>query len=222
MSKQMLYVMKNSVGLYKIGVSNNPERRCNQIRLSSGFDVEVVRVFDTVKPAIKIENFLHKHFKNFRMNGEWFKFENFSDSIVMDAIKIAENFERKGKESFEDKVESLYQQIINYNVEDLCNIDKCEELFDYQRDLLVSNCRANVKLFDAVIEKLQLNCYVVMPDITYSKGDATRVKNLNTRFCAILYNHPIVKNSQKNRVKETCIIHIIETYQKILSELQSA
>ena len=217
----MLYVMKNTLGLYKIGISSNPESRCNQIRLNSGFDVEVVRVFDTVKPAIKIENFLHKHFKDFRVNGEWFKFENFSDSFIVDAIKIAENFERKGKESFEDKVESLYQQIVDYSVEDLCNIDKCEELFDYQRGLLISTCGKNVKLFDAVIEKLQLNCYVVMSDITYSKGDTSKVKNLDTNFCAMLFYHPIVKNSQMNRVKETCVLHIMSTYQKILDEIQS-
>ena len=42
---QNVYVMKNSIGLYKIGISNNPERRKLEIERSSGLDVDIVRLF---------------------------------------------------------------------------------------------------------------------------------------------------------------------------------
>ena len=64
MDTQKVYIFRNSVGLYKIGISVNPERRCKQMKLASGIDVVIIKVYEVEKPAIQIESLLHKHFPN--------------------------------------------------------------------------------------------------------------------------------------------------------------
>jgi len=73
MSKQLLYVMKNEFGLFKIGISNNPNRRVKELSNTSGVPCEIVKVFDTYNtPAFTVEQSLHKHFTDTRKAGEWF------------------------------------------------------------------------------------------------------------------------------------------------------
>lgn len=71
MSEQKLYIMKNSFGLTKIGVSVDPDRRANEIRLSSGVHVDLLKTFKC-KDAYAVEQWLHEEFKCNREHGEWF------------------------------------------------------------------------------------------------------------------------------------------------------
>ena len=79
--EQKLYIMKNSFGLLKIGISNCPETRANTLRLSSGVSVEVLKII-SCNSAYKVEQWLHSQFKDVRMEGEWFK-----DIAVSDIVK---------------------------------------------------------------------------------------------------------------------------------------
>lgn len=73
-TKQKLYLMKNEVGLYKIGISTNPERRCREVSNSSGIPTNLVSVWETEPEALVVEQKLHKHFQENRKMGEWFSF----------------------------------------------------------------------------------------------------------------------------------------------------
>lgn len=86
MNKQLLYVMKNDFGLYKIGISKHPLKRVNEISNTSGVHTVIVEVFDTVGVDAKVvEKYLHNHFHNFRVKGEWFTEVNLS--VIKDYIK---------------------------------------------------------------------------------------------------------------------------------------
>ena len=53
---------------YKIGKSNDPERRINELtKNSSVFELEVITIF-----PYNIEKELHNYFESYRDNGEWF------------------------------------------------------------------------------------------------------------------------------------------------------
>ena len=73
-TKQKLYLMKNEVGLYKIGISTRPERRCREVSNSSGIPTNLVSVWETEPEALVVEQKLHKHFQENRKMGEWFSF----------------------------------------------------------------------------------------------------------------------------------------------------
>lgn len=72
MAKQSLYLMKNELGLFKIGISVNPEKRRNEIKNSSGFNVELIKAWVTTESAANVERKLHGIFSSKRTHGEWF------------------------------------------------------------------------------------------------------------------------------------------------------
>ena len=71
---QFLYLMKNDLGVYKIGISNNPEKRAKALSNASGLNVDVVSYWRITGKADQVERFIHDKFKSERLIGEWFKF----------------------------------------------------------------------------------------------------------------------------------------------------
>lgn len=67
-SIQKTYFIKSKTsGLIKIGKSINPELRVKTIANTSGMVLELLHVINR-----NIENDLHKRFKKYRIQGEWF------------------------------------------------------------------------------------------------------------------------------------------------------
>jgi len=66
-----LYLMQNSKGLFKIGISIDPSRRARHLTNASGYAIGVVGAW-CMFDAMKEERNLHKIFKRYRKNGEWF------------------------------------------------------------------------------------------------------------------------------------------------------
>jgi len=80
---QKVYLMKNALGLWKIGISNKPNTRAVAIANNSGVPTQLVHTWDVVDPA-KVEKFLHKQYKQDRKCGEWFKFRKRASGIIFD------------------------------------------------------------------------------------------------------------------------------------------
>lgn len=89
---QMLYLMENTNGLLKIGISVDPVKRARNLTTASGITVHLVAVWKLDKNARKVEGQLHKSFSKYRLEGEWFS----PGSITEDKIeaKISCNWER--------------------------------------------------------------------------------------------------------------------------------
>lgn len=65
-------------GLYKIGVSRNPDRRTSQL------DADLIQSIECSRHEVwEREKSLHRHFKQYRVKGEWFKFD---DKTIIDAF----------------------------------------------------------------------------------------------------------------------------------------
>ena len=72
-SAQLLYLMKSSNGLLKVGISSSPERRRQQVQAASGLPTTLVKVWDTGREsAFTVEKRVHKGLAEFRQMGEWF------------------------------------------------------------------------------------------------------------------------------------------------------
>ena len=206
MDTQKVYIFKNSVGLYKIGISVNPERRCKQMKLASGIDVEVVKVYEVEKPAIQIESLLHKHFSKLRKHGEWFEFENFN---IVKIDKLIKKFDSDVGDS-SSLVESTIKQIADINYSELENLVYCKDLFHKQNKILESLYQKNRKCFDKVLDCLCLE-YEISPRILSHKGVA-KTPVIDTIFSELMYNIPIVKKEYKNKVLSYYALHIANVY----------
>lgn len=88
MDEQKLYIMKNSFGLIKIGISKDPETRANTLRLASGSAIDVLEVYKC-KNARELEQHLHEVFKESRLEGEWFEGVS-TKGIVREGRKFTE------------------------------------------------------------------------------------------------------------------------------------
>lgn len=76
---------------YKIGKAKSIKDRIKLFGVKIPFDIKVIASF-YVKDAIKLESYLHKHFKSKRLSGEWFDLNNID---FMEIFKIGSNREIK-------------------------------------------------------------------------------------------------------------------------------
>lgn len=84
---RFVYVIKSDHG-YKIGITHSPEKRSSLIGTHLPFKSDVIRVYPTKKETTReIEKWLHKYFKEKRLNGEWFAIDDV-DLDKIDALMV--------------------------------------------------------------------------------------------------------------------------------------
>lgn len=68
-----IYLIKSlNEGIYKIGVSKNPNKRLKEIQTGNPAPVEIVQLYET-EMAYKVEKALHNRYSHFNTHGEWFE-----------------------------------------------------------------------------------------------------------------------------------------------------
>ena len=70
-----LYIVKSKHGLIKVGRSKCPKRRIKEIAKATGTPVVKQFLSPLCLNANKIEHYLHKHFAEYRQQGEWFQID---------------------------------------------------------------------------------------------------------------------------------------------------
>lgn len=83
-----LYLLRNELGRYKIGISSDVNQRVRTISLAGGLHVEVVKIWTPIA-ACHVEDVVHSYFKDNRHLGEWFEL-NSSPEAIIDKIVIEE------------------------------------------------------------------------------------------------------------------------------------
>lgn len=73
-------------GIYKIGITNNIERRLADMQTGCPFILYALRVFGTKNP-LAVEVMLHSFFDKKRLRGEWFKLDDL-DIAYIDAANF--------------------------------------------------------------------------------------------------------------------------------------
>jgi len=93
--KRYLYVLKNELGRYKIGVAIDVEKRVKSLEISSGSKIDIVYKFNS---RGNFELKLHKHFKNKRHIGEWFLLDD-NDLLFIKNIDFSKEFKKESEGS---------------------------------------------------------------------------------------------------------------------------
>lgn len=73
-SRQKVYVIKNCIGDYKIGISSDVSARFKDLLIGNSEPLEVVRLYRVNTPK-KAEKTLHARYGSIRKRGEWFSRE---------------------------------------------------------------------------------------------------------------------------------------------------
>lgn len=75
MKTTYVYLIQKGYGSIKIGVSNNPEKRCQELQTGNHGSLFLIAKFPFSNrfEAMAMEKELHLKFNDYRLNGEWFK-----------------------------------------------------------------------------------------------------------------------------------------------------
>jgi hypothetical protein len=87
--KGHVYILKGDYGLYKIGMSNKPERRHSEISVLLPFPVKIIMSIGC-ECARSIEALLHNIFSKKRKHGEWFLLDRHDLEIISEIKKQVE------------------------------------------------------------------------------------------------------------------------------------
>lgn len=91
---QFVYLMRNEIGRTKIGISEDPIRRCKNITTASGLFTELLAYWSVDKIATEVEKLLLEHYSEFKTYGEWFNTDQISVKSVENIMDSFTNYER--------------------------------------------------------------------------------------------------------------------------------
>lgn len=95
--RQSIYIMQNGKD-FKIGISVNPEKRLAGIRCGSP-KTELIWYSEPIEHASRVENRMHKKYKDCRVGGEWFRLKD-----VDEVINTISQYASECKEENREKV----------------------------------------------------------------------------------------------------------------------
>lgn len=72
--KKVYLIQSKDSGLYKIGISKNPNRRLNELQTGNGEQLRIVHSFESEYPTT-LETALHNIYSHISKRGEWFYFD---------------------------------------------------------------------------------------------------------------------------------------------------
>lgn len=81
-----LYLMRNPLGMLKIGVSQDPVKRARQITGACGMLIEIIATWTFDKKSTIVEALLMESLSKYRLHGEWFEKGSVDVSYISDFI----------------------------------------------------------------------------------------------------------------------------------------
>ena len=87
-----IYLIKSKQSqLYKIGISDNPQKRIKNLQTGNPEDLIIIHTYKT-KNYNKVEKALHNRYSYLKLNGEWFEFDVFIEvNFLKECILIDNN-----------------------------------------------------------------------------------------------------------------------------------
>lgn len=99
-NKQRVYIIKNCIGDYKIGISSDIRGRLTELLVANSEPLEVIRVYRVNTPK-RSESSLHERYKSIWKRGEWFSSElylqdvdNFVSSSLLGTIEYSNKVDK--------------------------------------------------------------------------------------------------------------------------------
>lgn len=108
-----VYIAYSENGLTKIGQSTDPYARLKILQKSSGYKFVKIYVTDLILNYLEIETAMHRYFKEYRREGEWF------DLNYDEAIDLIKKFDWK---MLTDEESEIREQNIRFKQEESADI----------------------------------------------------------------------------------------------------
>jgi hypothetical protein len=211
--------MKNSMSLYKIGISVDPKRRCNDIRLASGIHTEILKTFDTTNEARLVEQSLHRHFSSKRKEGEWFRLtkedlQDIAKTVAQVDFAITDGINNVASSAEELTVEELFNFIASFGLPEDFTVSDCQRLWDSQVAFFKCLLSVSNTKFRQLLEMLLDRGYHVSENIC--NIDERKPFWAGVTFCSfVIEYYPVVP---KNLLGNVSSVYKYETAKRMYEE----
>jgi hypothetical protein len=86
-----IYLIKSlNEGVYKIGVSKNPNKRLSELQTGNPYPIEILYLYES-NMAYKIESVLHNRYSHFNTQLEWFELSIKEEVSFLETCASIEN-----------------------------------------------------------------------------------------------------------------------------------
>jgi hypothetical protein len=86
-----IYLISNQLGLFKVGVSKNPNKRIKSMETGNPDDLIILYVYNSKKSYV-IEKTLHRLYQQYHVKLEWFSLPtNEVENFLINCKKIDDN-----------------------------------------------------------------------------------------------------------------------------------
>ena len=85
-----VYFVTDNQGHIKIGKANDPNARMKELQIGNPYPLsQILNIYvESEAMAFEMENAIHKHLRNFQMEGEWFRAAAVMRLIDQEIVKI--------------------------------------------------------------------------------------------------------------------------------------
>ena len=114
-----VYIALSENGLVKIGRSVDPYKRLKTLQNTTGHIFTKIFLTDLIFNFSKIENQMHRYFKDFKKQGEWFeiKFEVAVKKIKqLDFIILSDEKAEKEQKNHSRQLNNFFNSLLNTNL----------------------------------------------------------------------------------------------------------
>ncbi len=105
-----VYIALSENGLIKIGRSTDPYKRLKTLQNSTGYIFTKIFLTDLIFNFSEIENKMHKYFKSYKKQGEWFEinFETAVEKIKqLDFILLSDEEAKRQQQSKSERLNNF-------------------------------------------------------------------------------------------------------------------
>lgn len=220
--KQKIYLMKNDLGLYKIGISKHPSKRANDLSNQSGVRVTLLRQWDSYN-AYNTEQILHVRYSKQRKCGEWFKFTNKHikelDSIINEIDRLIPcSVDYSPKMIIKPKCITAIKDVLKWLARGANSVVEINKIIRSQSKILCKYIKSNgVDKFNSLMaEMIKEGDHVPAQWIfanCYGYVDNIQCNMLN---CYV----PICTQEDKIRMEVVCMTELAESYEQGALEIR--
>ena len=211
-----IYVLENSDRRVKIGVSKNIKQRIRALETGSSY--KMINVFYTAKcsNSNELESLCHKHFKNFKIRGEWFDVPFETAKEYVKNLNLEFNF--RSEEESKKRVEKFFRRWSEVGLQKYFKFSYSGKVYRINRNKVKKYDKEILSDIDGYIESCkEIEEYDWAKEYEELKNNYNRTKDIDLLIYE--YIRDCMGCMPSSTIDELCNDTETEFYSEILQEI---
>ncbi len=211
-----IYVIENSEHRVKIGISKNVKQRFRTLETQSSYEIINSFYTDKCSNSRELESQCHKHFKDFRICGEWF---NIPFEVAKEYVgSLNLEFDFMSEEESTKKIEEFSRQLFQKGLQGCYKFSYLGKAYRLNRNKVKEYDKEILAEIDALIEDFKQDGeFEISGDYEELKNNYNKTKDINLLIDE--YIHHVIDWLPSDIIDEICNDAETKFYSEILQEI---